>query len=115
MGIVGNCSPFYVRCIKPNTVQQPSTFDNTLVVEQLKYLGMIETIKVTPSGQYINQLLFIYYLFKLIKFFKFSFFRFEEWDLLLGLLLKNLLTDTVVSYLQQILALRKKIFRVIVM
>jgi len=38
-------SPTFVRCIKPNALQQAKNFDVSLVVEQLAYLGMLETIR----------------------------------------------------------------------
>ncbi len=51
MSTLSSCSPYYVRCLKPNLVQRPSQFDTQVVQEQLKYLGIMETIKVRNTPQ----------------------------------------------------------------
>ncbi len=50
MQTLGACSPFFVRCIKPNEYKEPMTFDRQLVVRQLRYSGMMETIRIRRAG-----------------------------------------------------------------
>jgi myosin heavy subunit len=57
MNILTSCNPFYIRCIKPNMFQKPSTFDDSMVQEQLKYLGMMETIKANTKFLNISHIL----------------------------------------------------------
>jgi myosin heavy subunit len=45
MATLGACHAFYVRCIKPNGIQQPVTFDVDLVMAQLRYTGKKEKAK----------------------------------------------------------------------
>lgn len=40
----------YIRCIKPNALRKSFEFDKDLVLTQLKYTGMLETIKIRKSG-----------------------------------------------------------------
>ena len=40
------CTPHYVRCIKSNDQKQPLTVDPQRVQHQVKYLGLVENIKV---------------------------------------------------------------------
>ena len=42
--------PYFVRCIKPNGVQAPTVFDSELVLAQLRYTGMVETIRIRALG-----------------------------------------------------------------
>lgn len=39
-------APHYVRCLKPNVLKLPAVFDSDLVLNQLRYAGMMETIKI---------------------------------------------------------------------
>uniref|UniRef100_A0A8C7GK64 Myosin Ic, paralog a n=1 Tax=Oncorhynchus kisutch TaxID=8019 RepID=A0A8C7GK64_ONCKI len=42
--------PSYVRCIKPNDAKQSGRFDEALVRHQVKYLGLMENLRVRRAG-----------------------------------------------------------------
>lgn len=50
MATLNSCSPFFVRCIKPNEFKRSMNFDRQLVVRQLRYSGMMETIRIRRAG-----------------------------------------------------------------
>jgi myosin heavy subunit len=45
-----SCTPHYIRCIRPNTTKQAKTYDLTLCTNQVKYLGLLENVKVRRAG-----------------------------------------------------------------
>ena len=44
------CNPHFVRCIKPNHQSAASMWDSEYVLAQLKYTGMLETIRIRREG-----------------------------------------------------------------
>jgi myosin X len=50
MQSLSSASPFFVRCIKPNARKQKDDFDYDLVLNQLRYSGMLETVRIRRSG-----------------------------------------------------------------
>lgn len=45
-----DCTPHYVRCIKSNDQKQSNKIDDRRVIHQIKYLGLLENIKVRRAG-----------------------------------------------------------------
>lgn len=44
------CQPHFVRCIKPNSAAVAKQYDDEYVLKQLRYTGMLETVRVRREG-----------------------------------------------------------------
>ncbi|ORZ34063.1 P-loop containing nucleoside triphosphate hydrolase protein [Catenaria anguillulae PL171] len=44
------CQPNYIRCIKPNQNRSPREFDDGMCLHQVKYLGLLQNVKVRRAG-----------------------------------------------------------------
>ncbi|XP_072450556.1 unconventional myosin-IXb isoform X3 [Chiloscyllium punctatum] len=50
METLGKAEPFFIRCIRSNAQKMELCFDDDLVLQQLKYTGMLETVRIRRSG-----------------------------------------------------------------
>ncbi|XP_021103173.1 unconventional myosin-XV [Heterocephalus glaber] len=44
------CNPLFVRCLKPNHKKEPSLFEPDVVMAQLRYSGVLETVRIRKEG-----------------------------------------------------------------
>ncbi|KAM9693550.1 unconventional myosin-XV [Trichechus inunguis] len=44
------CSPLFVRCLKPNHKKEPGLFEPEVVMTQLRYSGVLETVRIRKEG-----------------------------------------------------------------
>ncbi|XP_072321538.1 unconventional myosin-IXAa isoform X2 [Eucyclogobius newberryi] len=50
METLGQSEPYFVKCIRSNAEKLPLRFNDTLVLRQLRYTGMLETVRIRLSG-----------------------------------------------------------------
>ena len=50
METLETAKPYFIRCIKSNNDKAPRSFDDDVVLRQLRYTGMLQTIKIRKSG-----------------------------------------------------------------
>lgn len=44
------CNPLFVRCLKPNHKKEPGLFEPEVVMAQLRYSGVLETVRIRKEG-----------------------------------------------------------------
>lgn len=47
---LSRCTPHYIRCIKPNENKAPGEYDQRRCSHQIKYLGLLENVRVRRAG-----------------------------------------------------------------
>ncbi|XP_043693933.1 myosin-1-like isoform X1 [Telopea speciosissima] len=47
---LGNTTPHFIRCIKPNNLQCPGIYEQGLVLQQLRCCGVLEVVRISRSG-----------------------------------------------------------------
>ncbi|XP_056304020.1 unconventional myosin-IXb isoform X3 [Danio aesculapii] len=47
---LGKAEPFFIRCLRSNAEKKEMCFDEALIVQQLRYTGMLETVRIRRSG-----------------------------------------------------------------
>lgn len=55
MAELGETKPQFIRCVRPNTNKKAGEFDTRLVLHQLLYLGVLETVRIRRIGYPIRQ------------------------------------------------------------
>ncbi|XP_077291257.1 unconventional myosin-IXa-like isoform X3 [Arctopsyche grandis] len=50
MDTLNQANPFFIRCIKSNGEKIPNAFDDETVQRQLRYTGMLETVRIRQAG-----------------------------------------------------------------
>ncbi|XP_040025325.2 unconventional myosin-IXAa isoform X6 [Gasterosteus aculeatus] len=54
METLGQSEPYFVKCIRSNADKLPLRFNDDLVLRQLRYTGMLETVRIRLSGYNIK-------------------------------------------------------------
>ncbi|XP_060742609.1 unconventional myosin-IXAa isoform X3 [Tachysurus vachellii] len=54
METLSQSEPYFVKCIRSNAEKLPLRFNDTLVLRQLRYTGMLETVRIKQSGYSIK-------------------------------------------------------------
>ena len=74
---LNQCSPHYVRCIKSNEKKQALTIDDERVRHQIRYLGLLENVRVRRGKIFYFLFFFLFiFFFLFLFFFIFIFFIF---------------------------------------
>jgi len=50
LAMLDAAAPHFIRCIKPNEAKQPNNFDSKFVLTQLRYTGLLETVRIRKLG-----------------------------------------------------------------
>ncbi|KAM7415035.1 hypothetical protein PAMA_019725 [Pampus argenteus] len=54
METLDQSEPYFVKCIRSNAEKLPLRFNDSLVIRQLRYTGMLETVRIRQSGYSIK-------------------------------------------------------------
>ncbi|TKY58001.1 Myosin-15 protein [Spatholobus suberectus] len=50
METLNSTEPHYIRCVKPNSLNQPQIFENASVIHQLRCGGVLEAVRISLAG-----------------------------------------------------------------
>uniref|UniRef100_A0A914XBB0 Unconventional myosin-IXb n=2 Tax=Plectus sambesii TaxID=2011161 RepID=A0A914XBB0_9BILA len=50
MDTLDQATPYFIRCIKSNNEKVPYHFDDNIILRQLRYTGMLETVRIRRAG-----------------------------------------------------------------
>ncbi|VDO46078.1 unnamed protein product [Onchocerca flexuosa] len=50
MKTLSQATPYFIRCIKSNNEKIPNYFDDNIILRQLRYTGMLETVRIRRAG-----------------------------------------------------------------
>ncbi|VDO31638.1 unnamed protein product [Brugia timori] len=50
MRTLSQATPYFIRCIKSNNEKIPNHFDDNIILRQLRYTGMLETVRIRRAG-----------------------------------------------------------------
>jgi myosin-9 len=50
MKTLAQATPYFIRCIKSNNEKIPKFFDDNIILRQLRYTGMLETVRIRRAG-----------------------------------------------------------------
>ena len=50
METVSLTTPFFIRCVKPNSAARPGTFEPQIVLDQLRYGGVVQAVQISRAG-----------------------------------------------------------------
>ncbi|XP_076810963.1 unconventional myosin-X-like isoform X2 [Clavelina lepadiformis] len=53
---LSSANPFFIRCVKPNIEKVPNNFKAGIVLNQLRYAGMLETVRVRRAGYPVRRI-----------------------------------------------------------
>ncbi|GMT28295.1 hypothetical protein PFISCL1PPCAC_19592 [Pristionchus fissidentatus] len=54
MKTLSDSAPYFIRCIKSNNEKTPNHFDDNIILRQLRYTGMLETVRIRRAGYSIR-------------------------------------------------------------
>ncbi|KAF8367210.1 hum-7 [Pristionchus pacificus] len=54
MKTLSDSAPYFIRCIKSNNEKTPDYFDDNIILRQLRYTGMLETVRIRRAGYSIR-------------------------------------------------------------